>query len=149
MKPENILLDKHLVPKICDFGWSVKLKRNEVRNTFCGTYEYMAPEIFESDDYNSSIDVWSMGILLYEMIHGYSPFKGKSAFKIFGNIIKSKIKYKKDCPKGARRFINACLEIQPQDRLKSQELLKHPFIKKYLKEKKEFQEKRTSKKTMD
>jgi len=105
LKPENILLDINLVPKICDFGWSVKLNRNEHRQTFCGTYEYMAPEIFESDLYNASVDIWSMGILLYEIIHGYSPFKGKTAFKIFSNIIKFKIDFESHCSKLAKNFI--------------------------------------------
>ena len=96
MKPENILLDDKLNAKICDFGWSVKVKKNEVRNTFCGTYEYMAPEIYETEDYNESVDIWGLGILLYEMIHGKSPFAGKSAFKIFRNIVENKIEFKED-----------------------------------------------------
>ena len=45
IKPENILLDKNLEPKLCDFGWSIELKKNEKRQTFCGTYEYMSPEV--------------------------------------------------------------------------------------------------------
>ena len=47
----------------------------------------MAPEIYENEKYNGSVDVWSLGILLYEMIHGYSPFGSKSIFKIYRNIV--------------------------------------------------------------
>lgn len=71
IKPENILLDKNFDVKICDFGWSVKMKK---RSTFCGTYEYMAPEIFRNHKYSKEVDIWSLGILLFEMFHKYSPF---------------------------------------------------------------------------
>lgn len=49
LKPENILLNHKLEPKICDFGWSTQIGKNESRGTFCGTYEYMAPEIYENE----------------------------------------------------------------------------------------------------
>ena len=74
LKPENLLLDDSNNVKLCDFGWCVELNLGN-RVTFCGTYEYMAPEIINELPYNNSIDIWSLGILLYELIHGYSPFK--------------------------------------------------------------------------
>ena len=52
IKPENILLDDNLNPKLSDFGWSTKIEHFGKRGTFCGTYEYMAPEIFENKEYN-------------------------------------------------------------------------------------------------
>jgi len=52
IKPENILLDENYVPKLSDFGWSTKINNDEYRGTFCGTYEYMAPEIFENEEYD-------------------------------------------------------------------------------------------------
>ena len=55
----------------------------------------MAPEIFENSDYDKSVDIWSLGLLLYEMIHMETAFKGKSAFIIFRNIISGKIKFSK------------------------------------------------------
>lgn len=76
---------------MCDFGWSVKATKNDTRNTFCGTYEYMAPEIYETEDYNEKVDIWSLGILLYELMHGKSPFVGKTAFWIFKNILNNKL----------------------------------------------------------
>ena len=72
IKPENILLDKNTDVKLCDFGWSAL--QADIWKTFCGTYEYMAPEIFENFTYNYSVDIWSLGILLYELFHGHSPF---------------------------------------------------------------------------
>ncbi len=75
LKPENCLIDSGDNIKLCDFGWTVECNRNRV--TFCGTYEYMAPEIIRELPYNNLIDSWSLGILLYEMIHTYSPFRVK------------------------------------------------------------------------
>lgn len=93
IKPENLLLDANHNLKLCDFGWCVSLGNGE-RATFCGTYEYMAPEIIQEVPYNKSIDVWSLGILLYELMHGYSPFRAINDSKtdghqeIFMNVIK-------------------------------------------------------------
>ena len=111
LKPENILLTKDLVPKICDFGWSVMVKRGQSRKTFCGTYEYMAPEILESNKYNKSVDIWSLGILLYELIHGFSPFEGKTAHEIYKNINKKKINFRKDIDQDAKLLIQNILVI--------------------------------------
>ena len=115
LKPENILLDDNLNPKICDFGWSTEIGTNgqEFRNTFCGTYEYMAPEIFESEKYDVSVDVWSLGILLYECIHGKSPFSSKSVFKIYRNIVEEEIKFKDGIDPEAKNLILCILKNKP------------------------------------
>ncbi len=81
IKPENILLDKNYTVKVCDFGWSTDI--DQIRNTFCGTHEYMAPEIFQYGKYGKEVDVWGLGVLLYELHHGYSPFRASSIFKIY------------------------------------------------------------------
>ena len=91
-KPENLLIDANNNIKLCDFGWcaeNIYLKRK----TFCGTYEYMAPEIVSDVAYDFTIDIWSVGILLYEMLHGYAPFKGKEYKDIAANIKPCQIRF--------------------------------------------------------
>ena len=134
LKPENILLDKNMIPKICDFGWSVEIGQDEKRGTFCGTYEYMAPEIYENEKYNVSVDVWSLGILLYEMFHGFSPFGSKSVFKIYRNIVEEEIKIKPDLDLDAKDLIFKILKTEPGKRPSVREILNHNFIKKFEKD---------------
>jgi serine/threonine protein kinase len=100
LKPENILVDENGVVKLCDFGWCVDISEGE-RSTFCGTYEYMAPELLKEIPYDFSIDVWSLGILLYELTHGYSPFRAigkenEDYNEIFNNIMKYNFKIEKN-----------------------------------------------------
>ena len=85
LKLENILLDENLNPKLCDFGWSTIT--DEQWSTFCGTLEYIAPEMFENQKYSFSVDIWGLGIILYELFHKKSPFKDDNAFKIYKNIL--------------------------------------------------------------
>lgn len=128
IKPENILVDSKFRPKICDFGWSSVLKNDSTRKTFCGTYEYMAPEIFESAPYTEKVDVWSLGILLYELLHGYSPFRAPTLLEIYKNILKRKIKFADGISDQAIDLITKILRYKPEDRLSVQQILAHPFL---------------------
>ena len=86
IKPENLLLspllgDKNqFCLKICDFGWCVE--SDEPRSTFCGTLEYMAPEMLQNEPHTNTLDLWSLGILLFELFHGNAPFTGKTPMDI-------------------------------------------------------------------
>ena len=64
--------------KICDFGW-VADEIHRKRKTFCGTYEYMPPEMVHEKKYDYKIDIWALGILLYELVHCKAPFPAKDA----------------------------------------------------------------------
>ena len=107
IKPENILLSENKNLKLCDFGWCVDISVGS-RSTFCGTYEYMAPEIIREKPYDHSIDVWSLGVLLYEMLHGYSPFKSENnndCNEVFDNIVKFNLKFEKELSDNCKDLI--------------------------------------------
>ncbi len=144
IKPENILLDSNNNVKLCDFGWCVNLKNNETRKTFCGTFEYMAPEIVYEENYDTSVDIWALGILLYEMLHGYSPFRAKDnligddAYKdIFRNIIKLEFNIdRNDLSDECKNIIYKLLESEKDKRICSKEIFAQDWVKKFEKEKK-------------
>ena len=144
IKPENILLftnheknknngnNVDFIVKLCDFGWCVKLNGQE-RETFCGTTEYMSPELVDHKEYSKEIDVWSLGILLYEMIHGYSPFRpNKLKFKekdVFDNIKKHNLKFGKKISIECKKLIYHLLAFDKQKRYKVGDIFNSKFVK--------------------
>jgi serine/threonine protein kinase len=88
IKPSNILLFGNKIIKICDFGVSKHFKTNE-HNTFVGTPYYIAPEVVNEEGYNNSIDYWSLGIILYELITFKKPFYGSHYYQLMIQIIRN------------------------------------------------------------
>ncbi|KAI0480677.1 Pkinase-domain-containing protein [Xylariaceae sp. FL0804] len=92
LKPENLLLDRHGHLKITDFGFAKRVP--DKTWTLCGTPDYLAPEVVSNKGYNKSVDWWSLGILIFEMLCGYTPFwDSGSPMKIYENILRGRVKY--------------------------------------------------------
>jgi len=79
IKLDNILLNDHRTIKLCDFGVSKILKKDQMITEQCGTPAYIAPEIIEDQGYSGyTVDIWSLGVLLYAMVSGAVPFKASN-----------------------------------------------------------------------
>ena len=118
LKPENILLDLQGHIKLTDFGLS-KIFENENDKAFtvCGTPQYLAPEILLKKGYDKSVDWWSLGCVLYEMLYCRLPFKFKKGQKISLNIYKEEIPFDKKISEDAKDFISNLLIFEPESRL--------------------------------
>ncbi|CAD8116245.1 unnamed protein product [Paramecium primaurelia] len=128
LKPENLLLDQDGNVKICDFGWSAE-SLTEKRMTFCGTYEYMAPEMLNKQPHDFSLDIWSLGILLYELLHGNAPYRGRNNEEL-GNKIKSgqPINFASTLSTEVITLIKGILKYIPGERLTMDQIFDHPWM---------------------
>jgi len=123
LKPANILVNKNGTIKLIDFGLS-KILNNDLSSTMCGSPLYMAPEILYQHNYDSSSDIWSLGILLYELIYGFTPFrKSKNISNLKFEIIKNNIPFPQYTNKNVRisdnclSFMKSLLNIHTEKRL--------------------------------
>lgn len=91
IKPENILIDHTGYLKLADFGFCKRLKTGRTY-TLCGTPEYLAPEVILNKGYGMAADWWGIGILIYELSAGYTPFRDNKSMKVYENIIKGSYK---------------------------------------------------------
>ena len=93
LKPENILLDEKGYLKLADFGMAKKLEYSKKALSFCGTPEYLAPEIIKGDGYDHNIDWWSLGILFFELLCGFPPFYDDNLDKMYKLIQNTEINF--------------------------------------------------------
>ena len=130
IKPENILLDEEGRCKLADFGWASYYNGRKNKETFCGTPQYLAPEMVNEEGHDKSVDIWALGILLFEMLTGRTPFNliGDQN-DLYNSIINSKIIWTDDLPSSAKDLISKILCVEPGERLNLDEILEHPWFK--------------------
>ncbi|KAH7928452.1 Pkinase-domain-containing protein [Leucogyrophana mollusca] len=136
LKPENILLDYTGHIALCDFGLcKLNMKDSDTTNTFCGTPEYLAPEILNAQGYNKSIDWWTLGVLLYEMLSGLPPFYDEVTDKMYQKILTDPLVFGADINPQARSILTSLLNRDPSRRLGvngAEEIKKHPFFDQHI-----------------
>ena len=130
IKPENLLLDDNYRVKLSDFGWANYQDENQLRKTFCGTPEYLSPEMIRKTGHNYLVDIWTLGVLLFELLAGYAPFTGANQSELFINIKKLKINWPIDFPPLAKNLVSKILKLNPNERLTIQEISNHPWFEK-------------------
>ncbi|CAK79165.1 unnamed protein product (macronuclear) [Paramecium tetraurelia] len=86
LKFENVLIHEDGTLKLCDFGWAIKVQQLPVENVMCGTTEYMPPEVVSKQVLDFKVDTWSLGVILYELLHGSFPFNGHNQLELIQNI---------------------------------------------------------------
>ncbi|OMJ94222.1 hypothetical protein SteCoe_2710 [Stentor coeruleus] len=130
IKPENILLDKEGRIKLTDFGWSnyYSTENPTLRFTMCGTLEYLPPEIASETGHNTGADIWCLGILLFEMLTGSTPFASKGRDQMLTNITQSKPKFPHSMAPLARDLIGKMIEKDPQKRISATEIKCHAWL---------------------
>ncbi len=130
IKPENILLNKNGEIKLSDFGFSANFGFSESRNTMCGTKEYLPPEIIENKQQTEKVDIWCLGVLLYELLHRRVPFEGKNFEILLENIRRHHLNFKDGLNSETKNMINLCLKENPLDRPSASQLLANPIFQK-------------------
>ena len=130
IKLENILLTKNNEIKIIDFGFGLYNPRNYLQKFFCGTPNYMAPEIIMKKEYDGQkADMWSLGILLYKLFCADFPFKGRDEKDLYRHIIKGKYKIKEYVPDFIKVIIDKILKPKPHQRINCDQILQNCWFK--------------------
>ncbi|GFQ92200.1 hypothetical protein TNCT_107221 [Trichonephila clavata] len=134
LKPNNILLDSEGHVKLCDFGLSKEeMFYGCTTFSFCGTLDYMAPEIVSRSGHGKAVDWWSLGVLLFDFLNGYPPFQSKSRNRTIENILKGKLTFDSRISKRASDLMSKLLMRSVNLRLGSQQndaepIKKHQFF---------------------
>ena len=138
LKPENLLIDREGYLKVVDFGFAKKLKLNKKTFTVCGTPEYLAPEIILRTGHDFLVDIYAVGILIYEMEVGTSPYADPSgnmnSSVICNQILKNQLKFPKGCnPRTQELVKDLCVKKSNKrlgsGRLGTKECLEHSYFR--------------------
>ncbi|XP_068151667.1 cGMP-dependent protein kinase, isozyme 2 forms cD5/T2 isoform X2 [Drosophila tropicalis] len=135
LKPENLLLDERGYVKLVDFGFAKKLQTGRKTWTFCGTPEYVAPEVILNRGHDISADYWSLGVLMFELLTGTPPFTGSDPMRTYNIILKGidAIEFPRNITRNASNLIKKLCRDNPAERLGYQrggisEIQKHKWF---------------------
>ena len=136
IKPENVLLTNDSNIKLTDFGWSNYINfEGEQRLTFCGTPIYLAPEMIQNIGHDEHVDIWCLGVLLFELLTGTPPFIGQNRALLMKNIINVNIDWpsppRLPIDPDAKDLISKILKKKPSERMSLENIVKHNFFIKY------------------
>ncbi|XP_072208630.1 serine/threonine-protein kinase N3 isoform X2 [Excalfactoria chinensis] len=135
LKLDNLLLDAEGFVKIADFGLCKEgIGFGDRTNTFCGTPEFLAPEVLTDISYTRAVDWWGLGVLIYEMLVGESPFPGDDEEEVFDSIVNDEVQYPRFLSSEALSIIRKLLRKCPERRLgagekDAEEIKIQPFFK--------------------
>ncbi|KAL7861818.1 hypothetical protein SRHO_G00132590 [Serrasalmus rhombeus] len=134
LKLENLMLDKDGHIKITDFGLCKEgIKDGATMKTFCGTPEYLAPEVLEDNDYGRAVDWWGLGVVMYEMMCGRLPFYNQDHERLFELILMEDIRFPRTLAPEGKSLLSGLLKKDPKQRLgggpdDAKEIMQHKFF---------------------
>ncbi|KAH0792239.1 AGC family protein kinase [Histomonas meleagridis] len=133
LKPENILIDMKGHIRLTDFGLAKEVSGDQTATTFCGTPEYLAPEMLQRQPYTKAVDWWSYGVLIFEMLTGLPPFYDENINAMYRAILNDDIEFPSSMSAEAKDFVSKLLDRNPSTRLGSsdkdvEEIKAHPFF---------------------
>ncbi|CAI5747515.1 unnamed protein product [Peronospora destructor] len=129
MKPQNILIGSRQQIKLCDFGFARAIGHDtSLLRSIKGTPLYMAPELVQKKTYNYTVDLWSLGVILYELAVGKPPFYTDRIVSLIQMIVRDDVQYPSTMSADFQSFLKGLLNKDPAYRLKWPEIFEHPFV---------------------
>jgi serine/threonine protein kinase len=137
LKPENIIVMRSSARlKLVDFGFAKQINKTRTRTT-CGSPAYTAPEIllcshedeYSKTGYSYECDIWSLGVLICELVGGFNPFQGSNVNETFNNIITVNVNWPRNISKSCRHLLQHIFVREPTQRLNLNQIKEHGFFK--------------------
>ena len=136
LKPENLLIsvddEGHQTVKIADFGLAGLIDSQADMKKFCGTEGYAAPEIMKNTPYDASVDMWSLGVIVFILLSGFKPFDAESQSELYDLVVNADYEFFSpefdDISDAAKDFISKLLKVEPSERMTVEQALQHPWL---------------------